>query len=80
MSIALILNVCVPLIAGGEACDQYIVDTFPALIPCTVEMRKNRQTRDDRFLSCGDVDDRYLVDRRDGRNVAQILSDLNREL
>lgn len=80
MNIALVLNVCMPLIAGGDSCEGYIVDVFPAVIPCTVEMDANRQALDDRFLSCESVDRDLLIDRTDSRTVRQIIADLNREL
>lgn len=80
MNIALVLNVCLPLVSGGDSCDAYIVDVFPSVIPCTVEMDKNRQTLDDRYLSCQAIDHTLLVDRTDNRTVSQIIADLNSEL
>lgn len=80
MSIGLILSVCMPLISGGDSCDDYIVDVYDAVIPCVVEMEKNRQQLDDRYLSCAAVDHAVLVDRRDNRTAAQIIADLNAEL
>jgi len=77
MNIALMLNVCMPLIAGGDSCESYIVDVFPSIIPCTIEMEKNPQKLDDRYLSCGTVEKTLLIDRRDNRTVKQILDDLN---
>jgi hypothetical protein len=79
-NIALILNVCIPLIAGGDDCQAYIVETYPALMPCIVDMEKNRQRRDDRYLSCGAVDRELLTDNRDGRTVPEIIADLNKAL
>lgn len=79
-NIALILNVCLPLIAGGDDCNAYVVETYPALMPCLIDLEKNRQTRDDRYLSCGAVDRELLADTRDGRNVSEIIADLNKAL
>lgn len=80
MSIALILSVCMPLISGGDDCDDYIVDVYDAVIPCVVEMEKNRQQLDDRYLSCAAVDHTVLIDTRDHRTAAQIIADLNAEI
>lgn len=80
MSIGLILSVCMPLVSGGDDCDSYIVDVYDSVIPCVVEMEKNRQALDDRYLSCASVDHTVLVDTRDRRTAAQIIADLNAEL
>lgn len=80
MAIALILSVCMPLISGGDDCQDYIVDAYDAVIPCVVEMEKNRQPLDDRYLSCAAVDHTLLIDKRDNRTAAQIIADLNAEL
>lgn len=80
MSIGLILSVCMPLVSGGDDCDSYIVDVYDSVIPCLVEMEKNRQVLDDRYLSCAAVDHTLLIDKRDNRTAAQIIADLNAEL
>ena len=80
MSIGLILSVCMPLVSGGDDCSDYIVDVYDSVIPCLVEMEKNRQVLDDRYLSCASVDHTVLVDTRDNRTAAQIIADLNAEL
>lgn len=80
MSIGLILSVCMPLLSGGDDCQDYIVDVYDAVIPCVAEMEKNAQTLDDRYLSCGAVDHTVLIDTRDHRTAAQIIADLNAEL
>lgn len=79
MKIALILTICNALsgINGEDDCDAYIVETYDSVIPCTIDMDKNRQTLDDRYLSCGSVDEKLLVDRRDGRSVSKIIHDIN---
>jgi len=80
MSIALVLSVCMPLISGGDDCSDYIVDVYDSVIPCTIEMDRNRQALDDRYLSCQSVNHTLLVDTRDNRTAAQIIADLNAEL
>lgn len=80
MNIGLILSVCMPLVSGGDDCDSYIVDVYDSVIPCLVEMEKNRQVLDDRYLSCAAVDPTLLIDKRDNRTAAQIIADLNAEL
>lgn len=79
MKIALILTICSALsgINGEEDCDAYIVETYDSVIPCAVDMDKNRQVLDDRYLSCGAVDEITLIDRRDGRSVPKIIHDIN---
>lgn len=79
MKIALILTICNALsgINGEDDCDAYIVETYDSIIPCTIDMDKNRQTLDDRYLSCGSVDGKLLVDHRDGRSVSKIIHDIN---
>lgn len=80
MTIGLILSVCMPLVSGGDDCDSYIVDVYDSVIPCVVEMEKNPQKLDDRYLSCAAVDHTVLIDTRDHRTAAQIIADLNAEL
>lgn len=77
MNIALILNVCIPLVSGGDSCEGYIVEVYQSVIPCTIDMQDNPQKLDDRYLSCGTVEKTLLVDRRDNRTVKQIIADLN---
>lgn len=79
MKIALILTICNALsgINGEADCDAYIVETYDSVIPCTIDMDKNRQTLDDRYLSCGAISEEVLIDHRDGRSVPKIIHDIN---
>lgn len=80
MEIGLVLTICAALAGSGEEqCDNYIVETYDSVIPCMVDLDKNLQTRDDRYLSCTAVDTRYLQDRKRGRSVSQIIADINAE-
>jgi len=79
MKIALILTICSALsgVNHEDDCDAYIVETYDSVIPCTIDMDKNRQVLDDRYLSCGTVDEKLLKDQRDGRSVSKIIHDIN---
>lgn len=80
MKIALILSICSAFSgAGTEYCTPHIVKLYDSVIPCTIDMDANRQTLDDRYLSCGSVDESLLTDRTAGRTVPEIIADLNRE-
>jgi len=79
ITFALVLNVCV--MAGTlDSCEGYVVETYQTVDACQADMRDNVQSLDDRFVACGLVEADYLVDRRDGRTVKQIIADLNRDL
>lgn len=81
MKIALILTICNAMAGNAtqEDCTPHIVQLYDSVIPCTVDMDKNRQALDDRYLSCGSVDESMLTDRAAGRTVPEIIADLNRE-
>lgn len=81
ISFLLVFNVCVPLLTGnGDSCEAYVIDAFPVRTECTDVMHANPLRRDDAFLSCDLGDVSLLQDRRDGRNVAQIIADLEKSL
>lgn len=76
ITFALVFNICV--MAGSvDSCEAHVVETYSTLKDCRAEMQANPLALDDRFLACGLVDAEYLVDRRDGRTVKQIIADLN---
>lgn len=79
MKIALILTICNALAGNAteEDCTPHIVQLYDSVIPCTIDMDKNRQVLDDRYLSCAAVDESLLKDRREGRSVSKIIHDIN---
>lgn len=83
MAIGLILTICTALAGGGEDCDsqRYILDAYSgkhAVTDCVTEMDKRPQRREDRYLSCEDVEDRWLqVSPRDaGLSIDDQLNQL----
>lgn len=80
MSIALILAVCTPLIAGGDECTHHIVALYDTPAQCVAVMDRNQQKLDDRYLACESGTFFWLRDRTDGRTPEKILSDLNAEI
>ncbi len=80
MKIALILTICGAFSGlGNDECVQPVVKLYDDIDTCTKVMDENRQTLDDRYLSCGSVDESLLTDRTGGRTVPEIIADLNRE-
>lgn len=76
LTFALVFNICV--MAGSvDSCEGYVVETYQTVDACQRDMLDNVQALDDRFVACGLVESRYLVDRRDGRTVKQVIADLN---
>lgn len=71
-AIGLVLTICTALSNGAEDCDsqRYVLDAFTgkdAVTDCVAEMDKRPQRRDDRYLSCEDIDPRWLsVRAQDG--------------
>lgn len=85
MIIGLVLTICTVLSGGLEDCDSqnYVLETYPgattpALQACTDEMLANRQTRDDRYLSCQWVDEALIQKSPHGGDlsVKQQLAEL----
>ena len=80
MKIALILTICGAFSGlGNDECVQPVVKLYDDIDTCTKVMDENRQTLDDRYLSCGWADESLLIDRSAGRSVEEIIADLNRQ-
>lgn len=83
MAIGLIFTICTVMAGGVDECDNsYVLDAFSgvnAVQECLATMDSVRSRYDDRYLSCGKVDTRHLINRaaHSGLTVQQQIDKIN---